>query len=311
MTRQGRRDGFQNKEVNSMKMNLLSFDIEEWYLNRQKGGPKEKYAEFDRYLDDILNKLYERKQKATFFCVGKMGQYFPEVIRKIQAQGHEIGCHSNIHTWLNKMTEAECREDTHQAVDSLEQCIGEKVKSYRAPAFSIGENNRWAFEILAENGIERDASIFPAARDFGGFPHFGQKEPCIVDYNGIRMKEFPICTTKVLGKEMAYSGGGYFRFFPLGYVEKQIKKSSYAMCYFHIGDLVPGHKTIMSRERYEAYFKEKGTIKARLSRYMKSNLGKKNAFSKMMKLIDVMDFVNLQQADGMMDWTNTPIVSLG
>jgi polysaccharide deacetylase family protein (PEP-CTERM system associated) len=291
-------------------MNLLSFDIEEWYLNHQRSGPIEKYAEYDRYLDSILNKLDERKLKATFFCVGEMGRLFPEVIRKIQQRGHEIGCHSNIHTWLNKMTEAECREDTHRAVDSLEQCIGEKVKSYRAPAFSIGENNKWAFEILAENGIERDASIFPAARDFGGFPLFGQKTPCIVEYNGIRIKEFPICTTKVLGKETTYSGGGFFRFFPLSFVKKEMKKSEYAMCYFHIGDLVPESSKVKTKEEYEAYYKEPGTLKARYVRFMKTNVGKKNAFSKMMRLIDDMDFVNLQQAEEAIDWTAAPVVTL-
>lgn len=291
-------------------MNLLTFDIEEWYLNYQKSGPQKKYTEYDRYLDAILGKLDERQVKATFFCVGEMGRLFPEVIRKIQAQDHEIGCHSNIHTWLNKMTEAECREDTHRAVDSLEQCIGEKVKSYRAPAFSIGENNKWAFEILAENGIERDASIFPAARDFGGFPNFGQKNPCIVEHNGIRMKEFPICTTKVCGKDMAYSGGGYFRFFPLSFVRKEMKKSEYAMCYFHIGDLVPESVGVMSKEAYEAYFKEKGSLKARYMRYLKSNLGKKNAFGKMMKLIDEMEFVGLRQADEEIDWSSMAIVTL-
>ena len=291
-------------------MNLLTFDIEEWYLNHQKGGPKEKYAEYDRYLDAILNKLDERGFKATFFCVGEMGRLFPEVIKKIQQRSHEIGCHSNIHTWLNKMSEAECLEDTHRAVDSLEQCIGEKVKSYRAPAFSIGEKNKWAFEILAENSIERDASIFPAARDFGGFPHFVQKTPCIVEYNGIRIKEFPICTTKVLGKEVAYSGGGYFRFFPLSFVKKEMKKSKYAMCYFHIGDLVPESEGVMSKDAYEAYFKEEGTLKARYMRYLKSNLGKKNAFPKMMRLIDEMKFVNLQQVDEAIDWATAPIVTL-
>ena len=291
-------------------MNLLTFDIEEWYLNHQKSGPIEKYAEYDRYLDAILNKLDERGFKATFFCVGEMGRLFPEVIRKIQQRGHEIGCHSNIHTWLNKMTETECREDTHQAVDSLEQCIGEKVKSYRAPAFSIGEKNKWAFDVLAENGIERDASIFPAARDFGGFPHSGQKTPCIVEYNDIRIKEFPICTTKVLGKEMAYSGGGYFRFFPLGFVEKEIKKSPYAMCYFHIGDLVPESHGVQSKEEYEAYFKETGTLKARYMRFIKANLGKKNALSKMMKLIDDIEFISLTRVDEKIEWNNSRIVKL-
>lgn len=290
-------------------MNLLTFDIEEWYLNHQNNGSKEKYAEYDSYLNAILDKLNECQIKATFFCVGEMGRMFPKVIRKIQQYGHEVGCHSNTHTWLNKMAETECREDTHRAVDSLEQCIGEKVKSYRAPAFSIGENNKWAFEILAENGIERDASIFPAARDFGGFPNFGQKNPCIVEHNGIRIKEFPICTTKVLGKEMAYSGGGYFRFFPLSFVRKAMKKSEYAMCYFHIGDLVPESNGVMSKEDYEDYFKESGTIKARYERYLKSNLGKKNAFDKMMKLMDETEFAGLRQADEEIDWSSTAIVT--
>lgn len=291
-------------------MNLLTFDIEEWYLNQQKSGPIEKYNEYGRYLEAILNKLDEHGFKATFFCVGEMGKTFPEVIRKIQQRGHEIGCHSNIHTWLNKMTEAECREDTRCAVDSLEQCIGEKVKSYRAPAFSIGESNKWAFEILAENGIERDASIFPAARDFGGFKNFGQKEPCVVEYNGIRFKEFPVCTTKVMGKEMAYSGGGYFRFFPLSFVKKEIAKSKYAMCYFHIGDLIPESKKMKSKGEYESYYKESGTFKARLIRHVKSNMGKKNAFDKMMQLIDDMDFIGLQQADGAIAWNIATVVKL-
>lgn len=291
-------------------MSVLTFDIEEWYLNHQNNGSKEKYAEYDSYLNAILDKLNECQTKATFFCVGEMGRMFPEVIRKIQQHGHEVGCHSNTHTWLNKMTEVECREDTHRAVDSLEQCIGKKVKSYRAPAFSIGEKNKWAFEILAENGIERDASIFPAARDFGGFPNFGQKNPCIVEHNGIRIKEFPICTTKVLGKEIAYSGGGYFRFFPLSFVKKKMKKSEYAMCYFHIGDLVPESEGVMSKETYEAYFKEKGSLNARYMRYLKSNLGKKNAFGKMMKLIDEMEFVGLQQAEERIDWETVPVAQL-
>lgn len=291
-------------------MNLLTFDIEEWYIEQQRNGRTEKYAEYDRYLDAILNKLDERGFKATFFCVGEMGKSFPQVIKKIHQHGHEIGCHSNIHTWLNKMTEIECREDTHRAVDSLEQCIGVKVKSYRAPAFSIGENNKWAFEILAENGIERDASIFPAARDLGGFPRFGQKTPCVVEYNGIRLKEFPVCTIKVMGKETAYSGGGFFRFFPLSFVKKEMKKSEYAMCYFHIGDLVPESSKVKTQEEYEAYYKEPGTLKARYVRHLKTNLGKKNAFQKMMRLIDDMVFVNLQQADEAIDWAAAQIVKL-
>lgn len=289
-----------------MSVKILSFDIEEWFVYTQL----EKHAEFDNYLNTILDNLDKRKLKATFFCVGEMGRLYPDVIRKIHARGHEVGCHSNIHFWLNKMTEDECRQDTRQAVDSLEQCIGEKVKSYRAPAFSIGESNKWAFEVLAENGIERDASVFPAARDFGGFPNFEQKKPCMVEYNGIRVKEFPICTAKIMGKEVAYSGGGYFRFFPLWFVKKEMRNSPYSMCYFHIGDLLPESGGVLSKEAYEAYFKEPGTLKNRYLRYIKTNLGKKRALEKLNGLIFAEDFLNLEQADKSIDWSKTPVVNL-
>lgn len=292
-------------------MNILTFDIEEWALAKAQGiGTVEKYAEYDAFLNRILDVLDERRFQATFFCTGLMASDFPQVVKLIQSRGHEIGCHSYRHTWMNKMTETEAWEDTHAAVDMLEQCIGEKVKSYRAPAFSVGNSNKWMFGILAENGIEYDASIFPAAREFGGFANFGQKKPCTIEYKGIRIKEFPVCMTKVLGKEMAYSGGGYFRFFPLWFVNNRIISSEYSMCYFHILDLLFEKNGVQSKAKYEAYYKEPGTLKNRYMRHFKSNLGKKGAFAKMISLIQRTDFVSLNQAEKMVDWEKAGIVTL-
>lgn len=289
-------------------MNILTFDIEEWYLEKTfNGDRKDKYTEYDAYLDKILLLLNEIGKRATFFCVGKMATEFPDVIKKIANQGHEIGCHSNFHTWLNKMTKEEARQDTREAVDSLEQCVGSKIKSYRAPAFSIGENNKWLFEIFAECGIERDSSIFPATRDFGGFSSFGYKEPVWISYNGIQIKEYPICTAKLLGKEFAYSGGGYFRFFPLWFIKKEMKMSNYSICYFHIGDLLPDINGIMSRKEYEEYFKEDGSMINRYKRYIKSNLGKKRAWNKLEKMVITNDFFNLDEIDKIIDWKKCPI----
>ena len=284
-------------------MNILTFDIEEWYLEKTYfGNHKERYADFDRYLDSILDVLDDRGFKGTFFCVGGMGKDFPEVVRRIEEKGHEIGCHSYRHTWLNKMSREEAKEDTRMAVDALEQCIGKKVISYRAPAFSIGKNNRWAFEVLAECGITRDASVFPAERDFGGFSEFGQKTPALVFSSNCHIKEFPICTAKLLGKELAYSGGGYFRFFPLRFVVNEMKQCEYNMAYFHIGDIASVTPYVMSREEFESYFKQPGTLKNRYFRYIKSNIGTKGAFDKMQTLIRSVEFVNLEQADKMIDW---------
>lgn len=289
-------------------MRIITFDTEEWYTEYKGLKRPKEYALFDLKLDQILESLERNGTKGTFFCVGQLAVHFPEVIRKIQKHGHEIGCHSNVHNWLNKMSYEECLADTKKAVDAIEQCTGEKILSYRAPAFSIGKKNLWAFDILAECGIQRDSSVFPAVRDFGGIPDFGKQCPCVIHHNGITIKEFPIPMTTVLGKKVAYSGGGYFRFFPLDFVKKTMSKADYSMTYFHIRDLLVESNSVMTKERYEAVFKEKGTFKARYIRYFKSSVGKKQAMSKLMKLIDQVDFVNLAEADKTVDWNKAPVV---
>lgn len=292
-------------------MNILTFDIEEWALAKAGGyGSAEHYAEYDAFLNRILDMLDERGIKATCFCTGLMATDFPQVVKLIQSRGHEIGCHSNQHTWMNKMTEAEAREDTHAAVSALEQCIGQKVLSYRAPAFSIGENNKWMFEILASEGIANDSSVFPAARDFGGFPTFSSQVPCTINYAGIELKEYPISMTSFMGKHVAYSGGGYFRFFPLGFVKGFMEKSDYTMCYFHIGDLLPEKGGVPTKEEYEAYYKEPGTLKNRYMRYIKTNMGKNAAWNKLEKLIKNETFLNIELANKSNARINLTIVNL-
>ncbi|MBQ9558567.1 MAG: polysaccharide deacetylase family protein [Bacteroidaceae bacterium] len=287
-------------------MNILTFDIEEWYLERHVNGNRsKKFKEYDYYLGRILDLLDERGLKATFFCLGGMAKDFPEVVLKIAGNGHHIGCHSNRHVWLNKMTPEEVMEDTRIALDQLEQRLGQKVVSYRAPAFSIGQKNKWAFDILAECGITSDASIFPAKRDFGGFPNFGCHRPCIIDTGNCLIKEFPIQTIHLLGREIAYSGGGYFRFFPLWFTQRELNRSDYAMLYFHIGDLIPEESRMRTKEEYEEYFREPGTLFNRTKRYVKANLGKKHAYAKLGSLIRNHEFVSLSEAEETISEWNT------
>ena len=293
-------------------MNILTFDIEDWYLEKFFYGDRpSRYRQFNQCLDSILYMLDEHQLRGTFFCLGKMAEMFPEVVKKIFDRGHEIGCHSNIHTWLNKLSRDEVREDTRQAIDSLQQCIGQRVISYRAPAFSIGKENTWVFEVLAECGIERDASVYPAERAFGGFAEFGQQKPTIVKYGNSTIKEFPICLTHLVGKEVAYSGGGYFRFFPLWFVKSRMHHSAYNMCYFHIEDLVGENRGVISKEEFESYYKIPGTLKNRYMRYFKENYGKSRAISKIISLISTIDFVCIESADQLIDWEQAVTVNLG
>lgn len=292
-------------------MNIISFDTEEWYIEKHfKGGRKEKYRQYDEILDWILAILEEKQLKATFFCVGQLAVEFPDVIKKISSCGHEIGSHSNRHLWVTKMTRSEFSEDTRIAVSELENLTGKKVKSFRAPAFSIGKNNDWAFEVLSENGIEYDCSVFPASRDFGGFPQFRTSLPSLVTKEGHEIKEFPICPAVFINRKLPFSGGGYFRLIPLALQKHFIDKMEYVMFYFHINDLIEESSKFMSKKEYEEYFKENGTLKNRLSRYLKSNIGKGSAKKKLESLLDQYEFVNVEKAVELINWEQQPQIKL-
>lgn len=293
------------------KMNVLTFDIEEWYTEKLKRTPSnEAYKEFDNILSIILDTLERIDAKGTFFCVGALAREYPDVVKRIHSKGHEIGCHSDIHMWLTQMNEAQLFEDTRIALDSLEQVIGEKVISYRAPAFSVTHNNRWAFSVLEQCGIKNDSSVYPALRDFGGFDEFPCTLPAIIETSSGVIKEFPIPLKHIHNRQFAYSGGGYFRFFPLALIKYWIRHEQYAMTYFHIRDLMSQEVKLLDKNAYEAYFKEPGTILNRYKRYIKSNIGKQDSLNKLIKLLCDMPFISLNQANGIIDWKKAETIKL-
>ena len=292
-------------------MNILTFDIEEWFIEKNyHGGRSFRYQQFDETFAKVLDELDRLNIKATFFCIGKMALDFPEVVKAIATRGHEVGCHSNEHIWLNKMEEHILLNDTKEALKALEDVSGQKVVSYRAPAFSITQYNTWVINVLADCGIKSDASVFPASRDFGGYPSFPYDTPCIISYQGSSIKEYPIGLMSILGKKVAYSGGGFFRLIPSWLVNRTMKNRDYNICYFHLNDLIRQKLAFKSKVEYEEMFKEPGTLKNRLVRYAKSNVGTSNAFVKFEQLLSMHQFVNIQEADVLIDWEKVKTVSL-
>ena len=292
-------------------MNILTFDVEEWYLEKiLHDGRAFRYQQFDETLAKVLDELDRLNIKATCFCLGKMATDFPQVVREIAKRGHEVGCHSNEHIWLDKMTEEQLRRDISDSIKALEDVSGQKVVSFRAPAFSITQKNKWAVNVLADCGIENDASIFPTSRDFGGFKDFPQDTPCIISHEGATLKEYPICLTSILRKTMAYSGGGFFRLLPYWLVSKAMKQRDYNICYFHLNDLIQYRFEFKSKAEYEKNFMEPGTLKNRIVRYVKMNLGKGDAYGKLQRLLSAHEFVNVQEADKMIDWNKVNTITL-
>ena len=224
-------------------MNILTFDIEEWFhcdfISSDKNWSNYE-VRIHKNTDFILAILSKYNRKASFFILGWIAEKYPEIVKKIYTEGHEIGCHSMKHKLVHKMTPNQFSKDTNRALSEIEQIVGEKVVMYRAPAFSITKQTPWAFEILYELGITHDASIFPSKHDYGGFPEFGNSEPSIIETNGVQIKEFPMNTYKLLNKSIVFSGGGFFRLFPYNLIKKWTTDSDYVMTYFHPRDFDKG-----------------------------------------------------------------------
>ncbi len=246
-------------------MNILTFDIEEWFHCDFISG-NDNWSNYEVRIHDntdfILDTLLQYNRKATFFILGWVAEKYPELVKKIHSQGHEIGCHSMKHRLVNTLSPKQFREDTLCALKTIEQIIGEKVIMYRAPAFSVTKDTPWAFEILNELGITHDASVFPAKHDYGGFPSFGNSEPSIIETNGVFIKEFPINTLQLFNQSIVFSGGGFFRLFPYYLIKKWTTESDYVMTYFHPRDFdndQPMLKHLPLMRKFKSYYGLKGS----------------------------------------------------
>ena len=280
-------------------MNILTFDIEDWYNCDFISGN----FDWDKFevriyegVDRILGELNKRDLKGTFFCLGWLAEKHPDVIRRIDREGHQIGCHSYQHELSFRFDRNEFKDDTLKAKGLIEKVIGKPIKAFRAPGFSITEKNVWALEVLNDLGFEYDCSLFPAPHDYGGFPNYGEAEPAILSLsNGAAMKEFPINIHSLLGKPLVFSGGGFFRLFPYFVIRNWAKQTDYMMTYFHPRDFDPDQPMIQSLP---------------LLRKFKSYVGLKGSFSKFQRFLDDFKFVNLEEADRMIDWDKVRQIKL-
>jgi len=279
--------------MSDRELRILTFDIEEWFhiLDNSSTKGSVEWQEFPSRIHEnserILTLLEKYNQKATFFCLGWIALKYPEVIKSIAKAGHEIGCHSKMHQLVYEQNPSEFKEDTKSAIFILEDLIGEKIISYRAPGFSITKKTNWAFEILIELGIERDSSIFPAIRSHGGYSSFSNAKPVLLETNGMTLKEFPINTISLLGCPFVYSGGGFFRIIPYSILNQLIKRNTYVMTYFHPRDFDPAQPMIPGLS---------------LLRKFKSYVGLKSTFSKLSNWIENYEFIDLREADIQIDW---------
>jgi peptidoglycan-N-acetylglucosamine deacetylase len=268
-------------------VNILTFDLEDWFhiLDNQSTRTENEWQNFEPRIqgntDRILEFLQRNNQQATFFCLGWIVKNYPQLIRKISDLGYDMACHSNNHQLIFEQNPKSFRQDLVTAIKTLEDCIGKKVTTYRAPGFSLTNETLWAFEILIEQGITCDSSIFPAQRGHGGFPEIPCSSPFIISINGNELLEFPVNVFPFPGKKIVFSGGGYFRLYPYSFIKYWTNRSQYIMSYFHPRDFDPDQPLIEGLS---------------VVRKFKSYHGLQNSFSKFSRWISDYPFIDLQSA---------------
>lgn len=283
------------------KIFILTFDLEEWFhiLDVPSLADHNKWDIWEARIFTntykILNFLDEKKIKATFFVLGWIAKKYPDLIRYISDQKHEIGTHSQNHILIYKSDPQLFRDDIIESIDTIQSIINKKVTAFRAPGFSITRDSLWALRILSEIGVLFDSSIFPATRTHGGIKDFQISRPFLFNIGGTIIKEFPINVYKIGYGKIPFSGGGYFRLLPYYIFRYLANRSDYIMAYFHPRDFDPDQPIL----------KELNEL-----RKFKYYCGLQKSFEKFRRMIDQFNFINLSTADNLINWDNAPIINI-
>ena len=84
-------------------------------------------------IDKILEVLKQNNTKITFFMVGEWIEKFPEAVKKINEEGHEIASHSDTHPHVNKLSYEENINQIEKSNEKIEKITGKRTQIYRPP----------------------------------------------------------------------------------------------------------------------------------------------------------------------------------
>jgi polysaccharide deacetylase family protein (PEP-CTERM system associated) len=220
---------------------VLTIDMEDWFhaIDSFTGNWIICERRIEYGTNKILDFLSEKKSTATFFILGDVAQNHPQLVKRIYSEGHEIGSHGSEHKLIYRQTPVEFHEDLKRSIGCLTDLIGEKIISYRAPNFSITKKSLWALDILIEEGIQYDSSIFPIINHRYGIPD-NKIFPYRLD-NGLW--EWPITIYRTFLGNIPFSGGAYFRLFPsiisAFLISSLLKNQGPVLLYFHPWEFDP------------------------------------------------------------------------
>ena len=256
----------------------MSVDVEDWFQVQAFAGciaradweglPRRVEANMDR----ILSRFQAAGVRATFFTLGWIAERHPALVRRIVADGHELASHGHGHARVDSLDPAAFGADIRHAKQVLEDVGGVPVVGYRAPTFSIGPRNPWAFDVLAEQGYRYSSSVYPVRHDLYGAPD-SPRFPYQPGPAGLW--ELPMTTLPVAGRNIPISGGGYFRLMPYALYRQALRRyergsGQPAVFYFHPWEIDPGQPRVAAASRVSRFRHtvNLGVMEARLARLL-------------------------------------------
>jgi polysaccharide deacetylase family protein (PEP-CTERM system associated) len=234
-------------------LNALSVDVEDWF---QVGAFENVIARSDwdrlparveRNSEAVLALFARARVKGTFFTLGWVAQRYPQLVRRIVEEGHEIASHGWDHRRVFTMDAASFRQDLERAHIVIEDACGVSPRGYRAPSFSIDARTPWAHRVLADLGYAYSSSVAPIAHD-----HYGWREAprfAFRPIEGFDLVELPVTTVELGGRRLAAGGGGFFRLLPYRFSDWAVARVNRrerrpAVFYFHPWEIDPGQPRV-------------------------------------------------------------------
>ena len=227
-------------------VNALTIDVED-YFQVSAFAPHIRRSEWDtlpcrveQNVDRILQMLADAGVHATFFTLGWVAERYPDLVRRISGEGHELASHGFAHHRATDQERGEFLADIRLAKAVLEDISGFAVHGYRAPSFSVGPKNPWAFECIGEAGYRYSSSIYPIRHDHYGVPD----APRFPYQTSPGLLELPVATVRMMSSNWPAGGGGYFRLLPYVVSRGLIRRinavdAKPAIFYFHPWELDP------------------------------------------------------------------------
>lgn len=226
--------------------NALTVDVEDYFHVSAFTDkyPLERWPEIEARVEKnsyrLLTLFNRFDKKATFFMLGWVAERCPELVRDIVDQGHELASHGYWHQRANHQSREEFREDICRAKALLEDISGQRILGYRAPSFSIGKQNSWAFDELAGAGYVYSSSTYPIEHDHYGTPDWPRFAYRCRD----NLLEIPVTTLQLGQRHIPIGGGGYFRLYPYWLSRWALNKfraseQSPGVFYFHPWEIDP------------------------------------------------------------------------